>query len=209
MTTPRIHAADIDTARAALFVAEGKVRHYAFGARKALADDRMLDYRRERLEAQLAKYEADLTDILAEAAPLDDAFAADPWSRFFLVTNGNGHVHSSMRCSTCFDTTRFAWLPELSGASEHEAVAEYGDMMCTVCFPSAPTDPAFVRAARERAAAEAAKVAAKCPGSGTHDHDSSGLRYYSPRAVCNHCHQWVSVTSTGKLRSHKPKEATS
>lgn len=60
------------------------------------------------------------------------------WSRFFLVTNVNGHIHSSMACSTCFPTTEFAWLPTLSGLTEADAVAEQGEILCSVCFPSAP-----------------------------------------------------------------------
>jgi hypothetical protein len=62
------------------------------------------------------------------------------WSRFFLVTNTNGHIHRSMSCSTCFYSTQFSWLTELSGLTEAEAVAEYGEILCTVCFPSAPVE---------------------------------------------------------------------
>lgn len=62
------------------------------------------------------------------------------WSRFFLVTNPGGHIHSSMSCSTCYPTTEFAWLPEVSGQSEAEAVDNYGGILCSVCFPSAPVE---------------------------------------------------------------------
>lgn len=95
--------------------------------------------------------------------PLDDEYRRRPWSRFFLVTNGNGHVHSSMSCSTCYPTTTYAWLPELSGKSESEAVEEWGERMCTTCFPSAPVDPNYrcparvdreARAERERKSRE-------------------------------------------------------
>ena len=61
------------------------------------------------------------------------------WSRFYLVTNSNGHIHnSSLRCSTCVDTTQFAWLTQLSGLTEADAVADQGEILCSVCFPSAP-----------------------------------------------------------------------
>lgn len=60
------------------------------------------------------------------------------WSRFFLVTNTNGHIHSSMECTTCYPTTEFAWLPTLSGLTEADAVAAQGEILCSVCFPSAP-----------------------------------------------------------------------
>lgn len=60
------------------------------------------------------------------------------WSRFFLVTSSAGHVHSSTGCHTCRDTTTYGWMPELSGKSEAEAVAELGAVLCSACFPTAP-----------------------------------------------------------------------
>jgi len=140
-----------------------------------------------------------LAAVRAEAAPLEQLFDAEGWSRFFLVTNANGHIHSSMQCSTCRWDTRFAWLPELSGLTEKDAVEAYGPKLCSVCFPSAPV---------EWTLGEAKPVDPnRCPGSGTREHDSSGLRYYSPRARCNHCGNVISVTSTGKLRQHKKGDA--
>lgn len=62
------------------------------------------------------------------------------WSRFFVVTSSAGHIHSSRGCSTCRMTTTFGWLPELSGQTETEAVDEYGSVLCSVCFPSAPVE---------------------------------------------------------------------
>lgn len=69
---------------------------------------------------------------------LDDEYTG--WSRFFLVQSKAGHVHRSMSCSTCRPTTRFGWLPHLSGRTEADAVNELGAMLCTVCFPSAPVE---------------------------------------------------------------------
>lgn len=84
------------------------------------------------------------------------------WSRFFLVTNTNGHVHSSMSCSTCFSTTTFGWLPQLSGLTEVEAVADQGEILCSICFPSAPVawTTGVSRASVEARDARAAKSAA-------------------------------------------------
>lgn len=65
------------------------------------------------------------------------------WSRFFIVNNTGGHVHSSMTCNTCFSSTSFSWLPALSGGTEETMVAEFGEMACTVCFPSAPVMKGF------------------------------------------------------------------
>lgn len=62
------------------------------------------------------------------------------WSRFFLVTNSNGHIHSSMGCSTCRPSTNYAFLVEMSGMSEAEAVEAQGPVLCSKCFPSAPVE---------------------------------------------------------------------
>lgn len=117
------------------------------------------------------------------------------WTRAYVVPDG--HIHRSTACRTLYPTTRVAWLPELSGQDEDTIVEAAGVHACTVCYPTAPVEAL-------RAAEAAAKRATQCPGSGTYEHDSSGLRYASPRARCNHCHQVTSATSTGKLRAHKP-----
>lgn len=76
--------------------------------------------------------------IMGEIRALEDLYTG--WSRFFLVTSSPGHVHSSTHCSTCRWTTTYGWLPELSGKTEEEAVAELGPTLCSVCFPSAPVE---------------------------------------------------------------------
>jgi hypothetical protein len=83
------------------------------------------------------------------------------WSRFFLVTNSNGHIHSSTSCSTCFATTEYVWLTDLSGRTEAETVEAYGEILCSVCFPSAPvawTNGESNEVKRNRAEREAAKA---------------------------------------------------
>lgn len=60
------------------------------------------------------------------------------WSRFYLVCNSNGHIHSSVNCSTCYDTTQYVWLTNLSGLDEVDAVQAEGEVLCTICYPSAP-----------------------------------------------------------------------
>jgi hypothetical protein len=92
-----------------------------------------------------------------EIGPLVALYARRQWSRFFLVTNGNGHVHSSTACTTCFPTTSYQWLTGLSGATEAEMVVEWGERACTVCFPSAPTNPDYRRPARIDREAKAAR----------------------------------------------------
>jgi hypothetical protein len=105
--------------------------------------------------------------LAAEVAPLNAIYAEYRWSRFFLVTNANGHIHSSTCCGTCFPSTQFNWLTDLSGLTEAEAVDQYGEILCSVCFPSAPvewtsgTSNADKAAKAERAAAKAERAAKK------------------------------------------------
>lgn len=94
----------------------------------------------ERTLERLAEAEATRSDLDGQIGELEELYAARPWSRFFLVTSSTGHVHASMYCSTCRWSTTYGWLPELSGKSEAEAVAELGAVLCSVCFPSAPVE---------------------------------------------------------------------
>lgn len=134
-------------------------------------------------EAEVANLRAGIAALQAEAQPfVDEFFARGRWNRYFLVTNDNGHVHRGMNCSTCFASTEYSWLPSLSGCDEDAMIEEWGERACTVCFPSAPTNPLYNRPARidreARAArqAEAAKrEAAKAEKSIT-DVDGSPLR---------------------------------
>lgn len=62
------------------------------------------------------------------------------WSRFWLVKSSNGHVHRNKSCTTCFPTTVYAWVTDLSGSTDEEVVDLAGEKACTVCFPDAPVD---------------------------------------------------------------------
>jgi beta-glucosidase-like glycosyl hydrolase len=109
----------------------------------------------------IKKYEQEIEDakqrileLQTEKIPYEQRYNDERWSRYYLVTNGNGHVHTSTACSTCFITTSFAWLPDCSGMSEEELVAEFGERVCTVCCPSAPVTPGLI-GRRDREAQEA------------------------------------------------------
>jgi hypothetical protein len=109
---------------------------------------------RRALEGRLEKI-AELERLDAEIAELEELYTG--WSRFFLVTSSPGHVHRSTHCSTCRPTTRFGWLPELSGKSDEVAVDELGPTLCTVCYPDAPVE---WTEGKKITAAQAAKRAA-------------------------------------------------
>ena len=115
--------------------------------------------------AEADAYRATIRSLQDEVDALNTVWSQHRWSRFFLVTNSNGHIHSSTSCSTCRWTTDFRWLPTLSGLTEAEAVAEHGEILCSVCFPSAPVEwttgesKASKEAKAERAAAKTEREA--------------------------------------------------
>jgi hypothetical protein len=167
--------------------------------RKYAATTRRADWaaeniaRAEQLEAQAA--ELGIKAREAEAAALDlNAELYEGWSRFFLVK----HIHNSLHCSSFRPTTKVGWLPNVSGLTEAEAVAEHGATLCTICFPTAPvalttpqTDPSV------------------CAGSGkVYDAEKLTGReraYYSPTGTCGTCGQVVGLTArnSAKVRKHK------
>lgn len=90
------------------------------------------------LLAKRAELLAELADVEARMEELEASYTG--WSRFFLVTSSQGHIHSSMSCSTCRPTTAYGWLPQLSGSTEAAAVEAHGPALCSVCFSSAPVE---------------------------------------------------------------------
>ena len=173
--------------------------HYVAGDRKHYRTGWGMDHETARVKAVAIKNEMDkpwaardaanalkelglarqkMTDIGEEIAEFNQVFIdRGCWSRVFLVTNGNGHAHSSMQCSTCYPTTEYHWVTELSGHSEEEIVNAAADRACTVCFPTAPVNkPSTLRtpdeidkakAREERAAAKAARDAKKAANAPT------------------------------------------
>ena len=86
------------------------------------------------------RIQQEIPPLQTEQRALDAIYREKGWQRFFLVTNTNGHVHRSMSCSTTYPTTEWAWLPHLSGLTDKEAVDDQGGILCTHCFPEAPSD---------------------------------------------------------------------
>jgi hypothetical protein len=130
----------IDTQLAALYERMARAQYELDRAQEAVRRvNGTATHALARASAHLTEVEAKLQAIVAEAAPLEAEYDARRWSRYFLVTNGNGHVHRERRCVTCYPTTRYGWLPALSGCDEAVMVAEYGEQACSVCFPNAPS----------------------------------------------------------------------
>lgn len=119
------------------------------------------------VEASLAAVpacDAEQDRLHAEIAVRNAEYNRRPWSRFFLVTSSDGHIHSSMSCSTCRPTTAYGWLPEMSGLTEEAAMTALTELgpgpsaLCSVCFPNAPVAADAKRTTVTKA--KAAKLAA-------------------------------------------------
>lgn len=150
------HEAAVDSEIATASAAYAK----AFSAREF--------YRKNTNGFQAAERLVDAEDTLADALATLKVAEAEytGWSRFFLVQASNGHIHRSLHCSTTYPTTQWAWLPVLSGLTEVDAVETYGEILCSICYPSAPvawtTGVNKVEAARKDAEASL-KALAKTP----------------------------------------------
>jgi hypothetical protein len=116
--------------------------------------------RKEQAEARVIAVKNKLAGLSTEIAEVEKLYTG--WTRAFLVSNTNGHIHSTMSCATCFDTTRFIWLPNLSGEDRLKIAELAGEGACTICYPDAPSeyflrkcqleDPKKVQAREEREA---------------------------------------------------------
>jgi hypothetical protein len=130
--------------------------------------------RAEKLDKLAAEHELIACQKADEMKPYhDEFFRRGGWTRAFLVvTKGEGHVHRSQVCHTCYPTTQFHWVTDFSGHDEAEIVDAAGERACTICYPTAPAevlnrptaifskDEEAKRAAREeREAKRAAKAA--------------------------------------------------
>lgn len=125
--------------------------------------------------AALDAIEAKRTELRAALTPLYARYNAERWTRVYLVTNSNGHVHSSTSCRNCYVSTTYYWVTELSAATDAEVVAQAGGNSCLTCYASVRElidanrecrieEPAKRKAREEREAAakaRAEKAAAK------------------------------------------------
>lgn len=110
---------------------------------------------------RIALIKAGRKEIGNETKTLNEIYELHKWTRFFLVRNNNGHIHRTMTCHTCFDDTNFGWLPQLGGLTDADAVADQGEILCTICFPDAPvawTNGVAKKTLEEKAARAAAKA---------------------------------------------------
>lgn len=140
MTPPEIDAIlnELGYQRATLRAHAESLRTAAHHARTGRFPD---PARATRLGAQADEYTPQIDAITAQITPYNEEFdRRGGWTRAFLVQNTGGHVHANMNCSTCYPTTRYAWLTDYSGKDEEQIVYAAGELACTTCYPSAPTE---------------------------------------------------------------------
>lgn len=118
-------------------------------------------------EQALAKAEADAKELAERHFILDNELmmlhaeynGRGGWNRFYLVTNSNGHVHTTMDCDTCFDTTDFGWLVQFSGTDREEMGKLAGMDACARCFPGLPAE--IMKAKRDARVDTPERIAAR------------------------------------------------
>lgn len=96
-----------------------------------------------RVQEIIAKYRqarTEANEIGIRISNLNAIYLQHKWTRAYLVTNANGHVHKNKNCSTCFPSTNYLWLTQYSGSPEEIIVSDAGQDACTVCYPSAPAE---------------------------------------------------------------------
>lgn len=141
---------------------------------------------------------AELAATREAQAPLDAEYDRRPWSRFYIVAGG--HIHKSRYCSTCNRgqyRTEFGWMPDMSGMDEAEALvalAERSFILCTVCFPNAPTVPVVDAAPTH------------CLGSGKRPIEGTIRGGQSRYGDCPVCTDRPLIVGGGVTRKHKAKD---
>lgn len=133
-------------------------------------------------------------DLSDRIAPLEAEYVRrGGWTRAFLVQNNGGHVHKSTNCSSCYASTRYAWLTDYSGKPEDKIIWAAGELACTICYPQARAEaltrvgeirrPADVE--REQRAAEKASKAQAKAAAAVIDPTSGKQLYKTVRAATN------------------------
>lgn len=186
----------------------------------AAGHSKVVAYDLHRVVDRYEAAQSALTDTRLAVNEVNEEYQSRPWSRFWLVTTSNGHIHRSTHCSTCNRRGRptgFALVPYLSGSTAADAVADLGPALCSVCFPEAPVEDkeqatiparlalalkeqgseAFQKARQEASEKAKAKAADRCPGAGERGQiDQYGY------VTCPSC-GWNCRSSTGKVAAHR------
>jgi hypothetical protein len=164
---------EIDTRIAAIAVRQSEIQMGLQRAQYTLDSKYASESELDKAVETIKALNAERGELFDEVAPLNEAYRAQRWTRFYLVTNSNGHVHTSTECETCFDDTSFGWLTQFSGTEQDEMGKLSGMDACARCFPNLPAEvmkakrdarvdtPERIQAREEREAAAAEREAKK------------------------------------------------
>jgi hypothetical protein len=179
---------EIDTALARFYRSRSDLKFSIDRLRRSIvayAEHSYYAKRKEEAEAEVQDLTLELIVLSKKIELLESRYTG--WSRAFLVSNSNGHIHSSTICSTCFETTQYVWITDLSGKDRLEIAGLAGEKACSVCYPDAPSeyflrkcqieDPAVVKAREERAEAKAVREAKRL-AVGIWNPDGSALKVH-------------------------------
>jgi hypothetical protein len=165
--------AEIDTRIAAIAVRQSEIQTGLQRAQYTLDSKYASESELDKAVETIKALNVERGELFDEVAPLNEAYRAQRWTRFYLVTNSNGHVHTSTECETCFADTDFGWLTQFSGTEQDEMGKLSGDAACARCFPNLPAEvmkakrdaridtPKRIAEREERDAAKAAREAKK------------------------------------------------
>lgn len=165
--------AEIDTRIAAIAVRQAEIQMGLQRAQYTLDSKYVSESELDKAVETIKALNAERGELFDEVAPLNEAYRAQRWTRFYLVTNSNGHVHTSTECETCFADTSFGWLTQFSGTEQDEMGKLSGMDACARCFPNLPAEvmqakrdarvdtPERIQAREEREAAAAERDAKK------------------------------------------------
>jgi hypothetical protein len=199
-----------------------EVQQYTPTPEECVSEGLGTDKAREEYATRLEEHEKAKSDV----QEIEAHYSKAPWSRYWLVTSSDGHIHRSRCCHTCNkgrSATAFALAASLSGSDDKDAVAALGPALCSACFPEAPVDSREQFRIKARLAkilerdgieefhAEVAKAkqkalknqAEKCSRSGTFLDVSPSPHGYYGYHRCPECGWSGKLTSTGKIRPHK------
>ncbi|WP_327359775.1 hypothetical protein [Streptomyces sp. NBC_01304] len=149
------------------------------------------------LSATLDRLDGARRKLAASKAPMarinSEFVRRGEWSRFLIVVANGGHIHSSRGCQSIRPTTQTAWIPDMSGRTEADCVAEHGPHLCTICYPSAPLEWTVGEPKPEG-----------CPGTDEKPEGKIRRTYSGNWAACPSCGDTRKLKTNGRLPRHQP-----
>jgi hypothetical protein len=180
--------AEIDTRAATIMGRQGEIEHGLMRAQYILDSKYSTEAELDKAVETIKALNAERVELSTEMVSLNSEYIRrGTWTRYYLVLNSNGHVHTSTSCETCFEDTEFGWLTQFSGTDHDEMGKLSGMDACARCFPNLPAEvmqakrdarvdtPERITAREEREAA-AAKKSAKAAANSITDVDGTPLK---------------------------------